>query len=1184
MRLNSFWQTLVRYGRKGWFITLLGLAAVALLIWFGGPMVAIAGYEPLASVSARMITLLLLVICWGAWYYIRGIRERQSHHQAVEELLSNELGEQQSSVAQHDITVLRERIQKALDILKHASFGQSKDTYHLPWYMLIGPPGSGKTTTLHNSGLEFPLREQMGVDSIEGIGGTRQCDWWFTNKAVFIDTAGRYTTQDSHNQQDAGAWKGFLGLLRKYRPKRPINGVIVFASLAELLKQTRTERNLHARAIKQRIQELQSQLGMTFPVYMLLTKADLIAGFSEFFDDLSAEETEQVWGMTFRPEQASSEQGEIALFNKEFHTMLKRLQMRLFHRLQYEHGVENRSAIFEFPRQLRSAQSAADDFLKEIFSPNPFEKPIMLRGIYVVSATQQGIPIDQISPQLSHDLQLAELPKRQLTGEGKGFFIKKVFDSIIVPERELASVNLRHHTKVKWLRHGAMAFTALGTVVLSSLWLKSYQWNLGLVAKVTDAVTQYQASSTSQLSVSDDLYALNERLQVLRALPAGYDGHLPGGGPRDMGLYQGGKLGQSARRAYQNALVADFGPFLAKAMADEMQSNARHRDYLYETLRSYLMLFKPAHFDAEHIQEWFRLYLNRQLSSELHADLRQQLELHLHAYLHGGISGLAYDSTLVSQVREDLMNVPLAERAYQRIKTELLQSHIPDFALADVLGSDSLRVVTRNSGQSLQQGIPGLFTYQGFHGLFNVQKNRIIRQLMEDSWVYGEDETINARQVDSALTTMVNQKYYQDYIQYWQALLQDISIVSFDTLEHGLFVTRTLSGHEQPIQRIIQAVQSQVQLTEQPESEEMQLAADVAGRVARTQFSTQYNRMSRLLPDELPNLNRNKLPGQEVEATFSSLLSIKAEHFDHMANVLRSNHEFLEQLYQPGNMARQAYMNRLQNRDSNQMNLTLRRLREDIPAPFSDWVSQIYAGSSVLIAEGSKQHINEAWRGTVLTEFNRSIANRYPINRASSDEIKIRDFERFFGYGGTLDEFFNEYLRPFVNMQRAEWSFKQDIGINPSVLRTFQRAHRIRQAFFDEGSQSMKVGFNLRPIFLDQHITHLLLEIDGQSLSYRHGPPRNQHFEWPGDRNRQQTRLVFTPANSGLPTSRRIEGEWSWFRFLDEQTRLRPETRQDGLLYVSEQSNKAQIQILPDSVNNPFWNSDLEGFRCPVNL
>lgn len=100
-------------------------------------------------------------------------------------------------------------MQKAIDILKNARFSRARDIYQLPWYMLIGAPGSGKTTTLQNSGLEFPLMEQLGIDPISGVGGTRQCDWWFTNEAVLIDTAGRYTTQDSHASQDSAAWQGF---------------------------------------------------------------------------------------------------------------------------------------------------------------------------------------------------------------------------------------------------------------------------------------------------------------------------------------------------------------------------------------------------------------------------------------------------------------------------------------------------------------------------------------------------------------------------------------------------------------------------------------------------------------------------------------------------------------------------------------------------------------------------------------------------------------------------------------------------------------------------------------------------------------------------------------------------------------------------------------------------------------
>ncbi len=47
-------------------ITAFGFLCLALLIWFGGPLLAIAGYEPLVSSTARLVILLLFAIIWGA--------------------------------------------------------------------------------------------------------------------------------------------------------------------------------------------------------------------------------------------------------------------------------------------------------------------------------------------------------------------------------------------------------------------------------------------------------------------------------------------------------------------------------------------------------------------------------------------------------------------------------------------------------------------------------------------------------------------------------------------------------------------------------------------------------------------------------------------------------------------------------------------------------------------------------------------------------------------------------------------------------------------------------------------------------------------------------------------------------------------------------------------------------------
>ena len=132
-----------------------------------------------------------------------------------------------------------------------------------------------------------------------GVGGTRLCEWWFTEEAVLIDTAGRYTTQDSDEAVDRAGWEGFLDLLKRTRLRQPLNGLIVAMPLTEIATAPREERLQHARAIRRRIREIEERLAIRLPIYALFTKADLLAGFTEFFDDLDREKRGQVWGATF---------------------------------------------------------------------------------------------------------------------------------------------------------------------------------------------------------------------------------------------------------------------------------------------------------------------------------------------------------------------------------------------------------------------------------------------------------------------------------------------------------------------------------------------------------------------------------------------------------------------------------------------------------------------------------------------------------------------------------------------------------------------------------------------------------------------------------------------------------------------------------------------------------------------
>src|SRR6202163_1478296 len=250
----------------------VGLGSLAAVVYFAGPLIAIGNWRPLENTVVRGIVILLLVAGAAGIGGFSFFRRRKAAKQ-----ISDGISGAEQTV--NDEPVLKERMNDALATLKTASGNKYGYLYDLPWYVIIGPPGAGKTTALVNSGLKFPLSRGTAPAAVAGVGGTRYCDWWFTEDAVLIDTAGRYTTQDSDAKADKQSWVSCLDLLKKNRPRQPINGVLVAISLEDLMTLAPAAIAAHANTIRARLLELHDRLKVDFPVYALFTKGDLIAGF-----------------------------------------------------------------------------------------------------------------------------------------------------------------------------------------------------------------------------------------------------------------------------------------------------------------------------------------------------------------------------------------------------------------------------------------------------------------------------------------------------------------------------------------------------------------------------------------------------------------------------------------------------------------------------------------------------------------------------------------------------------------------------------------------------------------------------------------------------------------------------------------------------------------------------------------
>src|SRR6267378_5469151 len=491
-----------------WVLLAIGLLALALVVWWVGPTISISNFHPYEQEWVRIIQIAFIVLTpvarW-AWRYAKARRANAALASGL--LQTSPAAGFQSSASADESTQLRQRFEEALGLLRKLRFGVERPSiwmriralgsqqylYNLPWYVFIGAPGAGKTTALINSGLRFPLADRLGREAVRGVGGTRNCDWWFTEEAVFLDTAGRYTTQQSDRDVDAAAWKSFLQLLKKSRPRRPINGVLVTISVGDLLQQPPAEREPHAQALRSRVQELYKELGVRIPVYVLVTKADLLAGFTEYFSTLGKEERAQAWGFSLR---YGKDRLEPAALTSELQRLEGRLYDRLPERLEEERDPTRRALLYGFPQQFALLRDRLVQFIEAAFTPTKLEAKLVLRGIYFTSGTQEGSPIDRVMGALARGFGLERRLLPAQHASGRSYFLTRFLREVVFQEAGLAGFDLRWERRRQWIQTGAVA--ACGVVLLLALlaWWVSSAKNTRYLAEVEGKFGEVQQQVT----------------------------------------------------------------------------------------------------------------------------------------------------------------------------------------------------------------------------------------------------------------------------------------------------------------------------------------------------------------------------------------------------------------------------------------------------------------------------------------------------------------------------------------------------------------------------------------------------------------------------------------------------------------------------------------------------------------
>ena len=1169
---------ILRFLKNRYVLLSLGLAlaiglVLALGVWLTWPWtVRLVG----------IIAVLVLFIVAIAVSFVRANRSAAQIEQSIKQQATQQLmGTRPDRRAK--VEELQEQLERSIETLKQSKLGRGRRgkaaLYALPWYLFIGPPGAGKTTAIANSGLHFPL----GSDRVRGLGGTRNCDWFFSDQAILLDTAGRYMTE----QEDAEEWLAFLETLARHRSDRPINGVLVGIALSDLAEAAPREAEDHADTIRRRIDELVKTLGVQFPVYLVFTKCDLLQGFAEFFGERTRQEREQIWGCTL--ERGQQAQGDVrARFKEEYEQLAGALINQRNARLSHSMKRAERQQVYTFPLQFASMKERLGLFVERLFQPNPYQESPVFRGFYFTSGTQEGVPIDRVIEAMARqfDLPAAGLPGGVPERETKSYFIKDLFTDVVIPDQYMVRRTSKARRRSGFRRAGVTAavLAVLGLFVLgTSQALVRGKMRLSRMEAAADSA---RIPHWSSASAADNLVRMDhlqqhidrlERRSLLRPLLS-------------LGLDRSAAVLEPARRLYLDnarALVRTYPMEMLERRLRAADEGPRPegpvRDTLYADLKAYLLLTDEAHRlgGNESTLAFLTRYLTGltvdTLASYLPRWTREEASTRVQTLMAGFVGDLhrnaeaapGADERLITRARDLVAEQPSIAGVYNRLRLTG-RDRLPPFTLDEALPGRA-RDLLRGPAE-----VSGFFTQRGWETFVQEAFAQESKNPARDDWVMGRasgalpPEMQNREKMAEALEA----RYFSEYAAEWERFLSGVRVERFGSLSQAARAMEDLSNpYESPIVYLLARVTAETRFERGAAAAATPDDAP-AGEEAQHPVDRRFQWLHRLKADRAESGEA----APELYQSFESLGAVSSA---------------LGEMTNDGAGAAE-YAARVLEGQGGELGAELQALRSALRAVgpavrrqlFEAPVLQAWSG----VVEAAQQHLNERWHAKVYTPF-QPLAGQYPFDPGSALEAPLRDAEQYFNpESGAVAAFLAEEMAPYLGSDLRPKSWEgQGLAVSPAARQAIERAREIGGSLFRGGV--MHVPFSLQP---ESPLTagrapavgRICIDLVGREECYSMGvPPPPWTFEWPG---RPGTHLTVLTQDGTLGPMR-YEGDWALFRML-QAARITPRS---GAAYEVQWSFRpaAGYQVTPrfylstQSASNPFRDPrTFFSFRPPTSL
>ncbi len=1050
-------------------------------------LVLLYDYVPLKTFFI-IISIVIICMVLGALAY-HGWKKRKAASNELSDLVlveknndsqvdNNHLAKDENA---QEVQALRQQMQDAIKTIRKSKIGDQTGKaalYELPWYMVIGNPAAGKSSAVLHSGLKFPFMEKTNQLSVKGVGGTRNCDWFFSTEGILLDTAGRYSVYE----EDRSEWLSFLNLLKKNRPKAPINGIIIAVSIAELTKNDPSYALNLAKNLRSRVQDLTEQLEVYAPVYVVFTKMDLISGFRDFFNDYEQEERSQVWGATIPYPEDPENINITDVFEEHFGVLVNGLKDLSTTKLSLRHQRTVSPSLMTFPIEFQSLRPMIRTLMHALFEDNPFQFKPILRGFYFTSALQDGQVSSQMTQQMvqNYDLHPPAIPiNTQQETNDKPYFLQDLFSKVILKDKHLVKQHKNRN------RRSYRAFATLGAVIVLcmavGLWTWSYTNNKQLTERVAadlQQVTEQQKNANGDLkSQLESLSILQSRIEQLE----GYEEDKPLS--LSFGLYQGDKLKQKLLTEYYNGVniivlaptTQNIERFLTevntnaaqlevrteKSSPDESSETATDSAYIqsdptdvedaYNALKAYLMLGNHDNLETSHLSDQMTRFWRNWLEAN-RADMprdkmiRQAERILSFTLAHIDDSSfplIQNDLGLIDKTRQNLSKVSKGQPARERVYSEIKMRSSARFP------SVTVAQITQNTTNEALLGsyvISGTFTKQAWESFVSDEIDKAATtRVVADDWVLA-----TSSQDDLTLTGSPEQirqylvsRYKQEYISEWKRFLSQVYVRDSKSFaDHAVLLNQLSNATESPLKTLFETVDRQTQWDNKTANQ----ASNTSSQSRRSFIDWFKQTILRQSPAELRQAEaalNNSSGSSNATSTTPTTSGVIAQEFSsiHALVTPREDNQDLSLLdnyisslgnirTRFNNIARSndigpdalLFASQTLSPEGSELTKSLQILDEQILSQANSDMKQLVrpllseplTRSFNMLLTPTKAEINKVWRAQVRKPFLDNLEKKYPFTANANLEATPAEIGQFFGEDGYVARFVNETLSPFI--------------------------------------------------------------------------------------------------------------------------------------------------------------------------